>query len=80
MGFFKRKKDEEAKIQLEREALDKLNSNDTELFDIPSNSAESEWHISGKMRAPHTITAEEINAHSPVIGTDVEDSFKSNTE
>ena len=81
MGFLKRKKDEEAKIQLEREALDKLNSNYTELFDLPSPSAtESEWQISGKIRAPHTITAEEINAHSPNIGAETNISAESNTE
>ena len=69
MGLFKHTKDEEAKIQLERESLDKLNSKDVELFDIPgasgeNNTNDSEWQISGKIRAPHTITAEELNAHS----------------
>jgi len=72
MGFFKRKKDEEIKIQLEREALDKLNGNRVEIFEIPDNSSNnnsmnSDWEISGKTKAPHTITAEELNskAHKP---------------
>ncbi|MBO5105955.1 MAG: hypothetical protein J6C29_03555 [Clostridia bacterium] len=68
MGFFKRKKDEEVKIQLEREALDKLNSNDLEFFDIPAVSVEENpIQLNGKIRAPHTITAEELNskAHKP---------------
>lgn len=69
MGLFKRKKDEEAKIQLEREALDKLNSNDDELFSIPAASEDdpqqnSEWRISGKIKAPHSITADELNGKS----------------
>ena len=66
MGFFKRKKDEEAKIQLEREALDKLNRNNLLGFEIPDDSTSNdEWQISGKTRAPHTITAEELNSKSP---------------
>lgn len=69
MGLFKRKKDEEVKIQLEREALDKLNKNDIELFEIPddsttSNYISSDWQISGKIKAPHTITADELNANT----------------
>ena len=66
MGFFKRKKDEEIKIQLEREALDKLNSSTTDAFQIDNTQTNSEftsgWQISGKIKAPHTITAEELNA------------------
>lgn len=66
MGFFKRKKDEEAKIQLEREALEKLNKNNLPGFEIPDDSTSNdEWQISGKTRAPHTITAEELNSKSP---------------
>lgn len=63
MGFFNRKKDEEVKIQLEREALDKLSENDISLFEIPTDSTiNSDWKISGKTKAPHTITAEELNS------------------
>lgn len=66
MGFFKRKKDEEVKIQLEREALDKLNGNTTNIFDINNpelnTNVNSGWQINGKVKAPHTITAEELNA------------------
>ena len=69
MGLFKRKKDEEVKIQLEREALDKLNNNNVDLFEIPNapeattNSISQNWQISGKVKAPHTITAEELNGN-----------------
>ena len=74
MGFFKRKKDEEVKIQLEREALDKFGSYDNQIFDIPEvsigeNIVNSEWKISGKIRAPHTITAEELNAKAQKSNT-----------
>lgn len=66
MGLFKRKKDEEAKIRLEQEALDQLNSNNDEGFYITAestdnNSQNSEWKISGKIKAPHSITPEELN-------------------
>lgn len=77
MGIFKRKKDEEAKIQLEREALDKLNSNDDELFDIPAaseddDSQNSKWQITGKIKAPHSITADELNGKSQKITNESE--------
>lgn len=68
MGFFKRKKDEEAKIKLEQEALEKLNTSGY-TFEIPEDSEQdnalnSDWQINGKTKAPHTITAEEINSKS----------------
>ena len=37
MGFFKRKKDEEAKIKLEQEALEKLNTSGYTI-EIPEDS------------------------------------------
>jgi uncharacterized protein YaaQ len=61
MGLFKQKKDEEAKIQLEREALDRLNNKDKNLFDISTFYSEDELAIKGNVRAPHTLTAEELN-------------------
>ncbi len=65
MGIFKRNKKEEAfKIQLEREAIEQLNHPEAnansflpqELRDEPSS-----LYGDGKAKAPHAITAEELN-------------------
>ena len=63
MGIFKRRKDEDVKIQLEREALDKLNSQEDDGYTLPFEIVpnDSIWNISGKTKAPHTLTAEELN-------------------
>lgn len=62
MAIFRRKNDEAFKIQLEREALDKMN-NDYEDYTLPINPSgdDSSWSLKGKTKAPHTITADEIN-------------------
>lgn len=66
MGLFKRKKDEDVKIQLEREALDKMNNQEDEGYTLPFEIVpdDSIWNISGKTKAPHTITAEELNSQA----------------
>lgn len=69
MGLFKHKKDEEAKIQLEREALDRLNNNDLNYFDIDTFYTEDDWNLSGKVKAPHTITADELNHRNSAFNT-----------
>ena len=63
MGIFKRRKDEDIKIQLEREALDKLNSQEDDGYTLPFEIVpnDSIWNISGRTKAPHTLTAEELN-------------------
>ncbi len=65
MGIFKRRKDDEAfKIQLEREALEQMNrTNDENEFILPLElqGEDSVWNIHGSAKAPHTITAEELN-------------------
>lgn len=65
MGIFKKKKNDEAfKIQLEREAMDKINNPDLDDLTLPFDIDDSTWQISGKTRSPHTITAEELNRNS----------------
>lgn len=63
MGIFRRKKDEAFKIQLEREAMEKMNNNSDEDFTLPYDLGDenSVWNIHGKPKAPHTITADELN-------------------
>ncbi|MBQ5764590.1 MAG: hypothetical protein IIW03_00425, partial [Clostridia bacterium] len=62
MGIFRRKNDEAFKIQLEREAIDKMNNNYDD-FTLPTELGgdDSDWTMHGKTKAPHTITADEIN-------------------
>ena len=66
MGLFKRKKDEDVKIQLERESLDKINNHEDDGYTLPFEMVpdDSIWNISGKTKAPHTITAEELNGQA----------------
>ncbi len=69
MGIFKRRKDDEAfKIQLEREALDRMNGTNTDSdlsLPLSSQRDDSAWNIRGNVAAPHTITAEELNGATP---------------
>lgn len=69
MGIFKRRKDDEAfKIQLEREALDRMNGTNTDSdlsLPLSSQGDDSAWNIRGNVAAPHTITAEELNGATP---------------
>lgn len=62
MGIFRRKNDEAFKIQLEREAIDKMNNNYDD-YTLPTELGgdDSDWTMRGKTKAPHTITADEIN-------------------
>ena len=50
MGIFKRRKDEDVKIKLEREALDKLNAQEDDGYTLPFEIVPSDsiWNISGK--------------------------------
>lgn len=68
MGLFKSRKNDEAfKIQLEREAIDKMNHPDDDfMLPLELQGEDSVWNISGKTKAPHTITADELNGvHKP---------------
>ena len=63
MGIFKRRKEDEAfKIQLEREAIDRMNNKGNTDFTLPLTleGDDSIWNIGGKAKAPHTITADEL--------------------
>lgn len=68
MGIFKRRKADEAfKIQLEREALDHMNHPDEEdgyVLPLQWEGDSSAWNMQGKVKAPHTITAEELNGQA----------------
>lgn len=67
MGIFKRRKADEAfKIQLEREALDQMNHADEDGYVLPLQleGENSVWNLQGKAKAPHTITAEELNGQT----------------
>lgn len=67
MGIFKRRKADEAfKIQLEREAIDKMSHNDESDFTLPLEleGADSMWSINGKTKAPNSITADELMGRS----------------
>ncbi len=75
MGLFKQKKDEEAKIQLERESLDRLNNKDNNLFDISLFYTEEELSLKGNIKAPHTITADELNGKLQNTKAEKSDSF-----
>lgn len=63
VGIFKRKSDENFKMQLEKEALDKMNNSFEDDFTLPIELSgdDSIWNIRGKAKAPHTITADELN-------------------
>ncbi len=63
MGIFKRKSDENFKMQLEKEALDKMNNSFEDDFTLPIEleGEDSVWNIRSKAKAPHTITADELN-------------------
>lgn len=67
MGIFKRRKADEAfKIQLEREAIDKMSHSDENDFTLPLDleGADSMWSINGKTKAPNSITADELMGRS----------------
>lgn len=64
MGIFgkRRKNDEAFKIQLEREAMERMNHDFDDDFMLPFDRGDtaSEWNISGKTKAPNVLTPEEL--------------------